>query len=168
MDLIVVIAPNKTSKAISIDYNDSISEFKWGGLGKDEADFTNSHTIERHVGLSMSDLKRRIREEGLVVASSYINYGSANDSAMDVINSNIDQIEGWYNNSDKGVLTLKQNIGDIIGYYITTEQMNVKTDASKAMVILVRNNDKNRPFYVLTSFPYENKVEKKLRKKYGY
>ena len=54
---------------------------------------------------------------------------------MDVINSNIDQIEGWYNNSDNGVLTLKQNIGDVIGYYITTEQMNVKTDASKAMVI---------------------------------
>jgi hypothetical protein len=134
-------------------------------LGKDESDFAQSHTIERHVGLSDSDLKRRIREDNLMVASTFINYGIANSTVLDVINSNISKIEDWYNNSQRGLLTLKKNTG-IVGHYFTKEQLRVSTPASKVTVVLNRNDDSQRPFFVLTAFPYEQNVEKKLAKKY--
>ena len=165
VDVQVKIAPNAKSKVLGIAHKDAISKFKWGGLGKDENDFRQSHTIKTHVNITDSGLKQRIRRDGVMVASRFINYGVANSAVSHIIDRKANVIADWYNNSQRGLLTLKKNTGHV-GHYYTIEQLRVPVQASKTKVVLNPNNNPKRPFFVLTAFPYERKVEEKLSEKY--
>lgn len=132
------------------------------------------HTIDRHVGKTSSQLHSRATElysryvrEGFIqpsrrdkaIASSFTDELTAERLINNVIQNNRAEVVGWLRGSDFGRgnyerLQLVQEFDISTGIALAFAPEGVTAlEPTEAIVVLVRNPDNSREFYVLTAYP---------------
>lgn len=111
------------------------------------------HTLARHVGLSESDLARRLeREAGVAAASSFTDRATAEAVVAATLQSEQERVASWMRR-DKENLTLEYQgeSGRTIGQVLLRDASRARP-ASDARVVLRKRGAR---FFVLTAYPVE-------------
>ena len=111
------------------------------------------HTLARHVGLSESDLARRLeREAGVAAASSFTDRATAEAVVAATLQSEQERVASWMRR-DKENLTLEYQgeSGRTLGQVLLRDASRARP-ASDARVVLRKRGAR---FFVLTAYPVE-------------
>ncbi len=113
------------------------------------------HTIERHVGRSEADLRRRLQSDPrLFRASSFATLADAETAVNEALRRNAERIASWLREDPRD--------GRPRAFYLSTDRtlghgMDRRNwqlrPYSDARVVLRRTNRLDRGFYVLTAYP---------------
>ncbi|MGF6916450.1 RNase A-like domain-containing protein [Paraburkholderia sp. 40] len=110
------------------------------------------HTIEKHIGKTVEQLRERLRlEPKRDVVSSFRDLPTAEWAISKVMESNTAKIRNWAQSNPRQVLILFDNVGKTAGYGVLRETGQLK-DMSTVQVVLKYEEYNGMPYYILTSY----------------
>lgn len=112
------------------------------------------HTLSRHVGLSDTDLRERLRrDQRISAASTYTDRNTAEEAVALAIVASKKRIDGWANRDGSRANLVVEWAGDgrVLGRSLR-RGAKAPVPCARALVIL-RWNTESEIYYVLTSYP---------------
>ncbi|HEK9101072.1 RNase A-like domain-containing lipoprotein [Bacillus cereus] len=138
---------SKGSNSTSVEkINDNI-------LDEMEGPPKNGHTIERHVGKTEEDLKKRLRTDKVSAASTYYDKEVATKAVKDSLKQHEQEIENWLKNSKENRLVLNTKHSFPVGKTVLKKDMSVKDKLINTITVLARDKSGTLGFKIITSYP---------------
>ncbi|MGI0534375.1 hypothetical protein KFD70_18820 [Bacillus pfraonensis] len=138
---------SKGSNSTSVEkINDNI-------LDEMEGPPKNGHTIERHVGKTEEDLKKRLRTDKVSAASTYYDKEVATKAVKDSLKQHEQEIENWLKNSKENRLVLNTKHSFPVGKTVLKKDMSVKDKLINTVTVLARDKSGTLGFKIITSYP---------------
>ncbi len=132
---------------------DERGSFRLPGGGRSSIkaqDKIGGHIEERHIGRNVDQLATRAREEELEFASSFKTYKDA-DRALDrVFEKHAEQVQDWLANGKKS-LRINAVLPEVVG--VSVDAAGNVRHVTGVRVILVRSNETESGYRVVTTFP---------------
>ncbi|EEL52169.1 hypothetical protein CN373_18010 [Bacillus cereus] len=113
----------------------------------------NGHTIERHVGKTEEDLKKRLQTDKVSAASTYYDKEVATKAVKDSLKQHEKEIENWLKNSKENRLVLNTKHSFPVGKTVLKKDMSVKDNLMKTVTVLARDKSGSLGFKIITSYP---------------
>ncbi|WP_410984535.1 RNase A-like domain-containing lipoprotein [Bacillus cereus] len=113
----------------------------------------NGHTIERHVGKTEEDLKKRLQTDKVSAASTYYDKEVATKAVKDSLKQHEKEIENWLKNSKENRLVLNTKHSFPVGKTVLKKDMSVKDKLMNTVTVLARDKSGELGFKIITSYP---------------
>ena len=118
-----------------------------------EEKFPGAHTIAKHVGQTVDDLRLRLaREPGLTRASSFRTLEDAEKGVSDVIRVRAVDIQSWASTAREGARRAF-DLPNTSVRGISVSRAGAASEVSGVQVVLRKMVAENRVYYVLTAYP---------------
>lgn len=116
------------------------------------------HTLRRHVNTKPGDELRRIVQEGVAAAGSFLSAGTAQRCVRTAINARRDDVLAWLGGRDRRApLTFVVDMGQVIGRTLTWDDVSrgvtVPRHVTAVRVVLRRRTELPGGFTVITAYP---------------
>ncbi|WP_459502514.1 RNase A-like domain-containing lipoprotein [Bacillus sp. C1] len=113
----------------------------------------NGHTIERHVGKTEDELKKRLQTDKVSAASTYYDKATATKAVKDSLKQHEQEIEKWLKNSKENRLVLNTKHAFPVGKTVLKRDMSVKDKLMNTVTVLARDKSGSLGFKIITSYP---------------
>jgi len=116
------------------------------------------HTLHRHVNTKPGDELRRIRNDGVAAAGTFLSAGTAQRCVGVAINRRREQVLEWLQGRERGApFTFVVDMGQVVGRTLTWEDVR-RGETTPRQVTAVRVVLRRRPelpggFTVVTAYP---------------
>ena len=116
------------------------------------------HTLHRHVNTKPGDELRRIRNDGVAAAGTFLSAGTAQRCVSVAINRRREQVLEWLQGRERGApFTFVVDMGQVVGRTLTWEDVR-RGETTPRQVTAVRVVLRRRPelpggFTVVTAYP---------------
>ncbi|PEL31138.1 hypothetical protein CN608_08150 [Bacillus pseudomycoides] len=131
----------------------SVEKIKDTILDEMEGPPKNGHTIERHVGKTEDELKKRLQTDKVSAASTYYDKEIATKAVKDSLKQHEQEIEKWLKNSKENRLVLNAKHSFPVGKTVLKRDMSVKDKLMNTVTVLVRDKSGALGFKIITSYP---------------
>ncbi|MBE7105028.1 hypothetical protein FT637_18840 [Bacillus cereus] len=135
------------------DHSTSVEKISDNILDEMEGPPKNGHTIERHVGKTEEELKKRLSTDKVSAASTYYDKETATKAVKDSLKQHDKEIQDWLKNSKEARLVLNTTHSFPVGKTVIKKNMNVKDKLVKTVTVLARDKSGNLGFKIITSYP---------------
>jgi hypothetical protein len=110
------------------------------------------HTIQKHVGKTDTYLRRRLENESIPAASTFINMREAEEAIRNVLHERGDLIQAWLDAGRSNRKAFYANSNDFVGRIIERGSVDSQP-ANGTRIILVRDQESDYGFMLLTAYP---------------
>lgn len=131
----------------------SVEKIKDTILDEMEGPPKNGHTIERHVGKTEDELKKRLQTDKVSAASTYYDKEIATKAVKDSLKQHEQEIEKWLKNSKENRLVLNAKHSFPVGKTVLKRDMSVKDKLMNTVTVLARDKSGALGFKIITSYP---------------
>ncbi|PFJ18127.1 hypothetical protein COD67_07415 [Bacillus cereus] len=135
------------------DYSTSVEKISGNILDEMEGPPKNGHTIERHVGKTEEELKKRLSTDKVSAASTYYDKETATKAVKDSLKQHDKEIQDWLKNSKEARLVLNTTHSFPVGKTVIKKNMSVKDKLVKTVTVLARDKSGELGFKIITSYP---------------
>jgi hypothetical protein len=122
-----------------------------GGSLVAHEDLGGAHTIERHVGRSVDDLRRRVERESLREASTFPDLATADRAVADVLRARRDAIARWVARGDGGLNDFEARLDRPVGTVYRRDGGRA-VEGRTVVVVLARSNRFPEGFRIHTAY----------------
>ena len=117
----------------------------------------NGHTIERHVGKTIGELKERLQTENITAASTYYTKELATEAVLESLEFPDGLIKDWLGNSNRDRLVLHTEHSFAVGQTVLRQDMRVVKDVKQTTTVLAKDPDSELKYKIITSYPNEKR-----------
>lgn len=110
------------------------------------------HTLQKHIGLSVNDLRRRLDEEPIPAASTFVDVTEAENAIRDVLVDRENLIQEWLNagRSTRKAFYIKTDIP--VGTVLERGALE-PVSGNQTRVVLIRDELSDYGYFILTAYP---------------
>lgn len=124
-----------------------------GTISLNAEEIAGGHTILKHIGKTEKELRDRLlRERRIPAASTFRSLKDAERSVAETIRANKSKIKEWAKDAPVGrAKGFEYDVGKVVGHGVVRKTGKLQ-DMTKVRVVLKKVSDKNRVYFVLTSY----------------